>query len=52
MNPDKRTAYFVARALIALLFLVAGLRKLFGFAGTVAYFAQLSLTFPEIATCF
>jgi len=50
MNQDNRTPLVVARALIALLFLVAGLRKLLGFAGTVAYFAHLGLPMPEVAT--
>jgi putative oxidoreductase len=50
MNQTSRLPYVAARASIALLFLVAGLRKALGFAGTVAYFAHLGLPMPELAT--
>jgi putative oxidoreductase len=38
-----------ARVLMALLFLVAGLRKLMGFSATALYFAKLGLPVPEVA---
>lgn len=44
MNP----ALLVARALIALLFLVAGVRKLMYYSGTLGYFAQLGIPVPEL----
>lgn len=38
----------VARLLIALLFLVAGLRKLLAYGATTAYFSALGLPFPGL----
>jgi putative oxidoreductase len=40
----------LGRILIALLFLVAGIRKALAFAGTAGYFAKLGLPAPEIMT--
>ena len=37
----------VARILIGLLFLVAGVRKIMGWTGTIAYFSKLGLPMPE-----
>lgn len=39
----------IARSLIALLFVVAGVQKLMGFAGTVGYFGSLGIPMPTIA---
>src|SRR2546425_10201251 len=36
------------RILIGLIFLVAGVRKVMGFAGTIAYFAKLGFPAPEV----
>lgn len=41
---------FVSRALIALLFVVAGIQKLMGFDGVVAYIGSLGVPLPMIAT--
>ena len=39
----------IARSLVALLFVVAGVQKLMGFAGTVGYFGSLGIPMPTIA---
>jgi putative oxidoreductase len=39
-----------ARALMALIFIIAGVRKLLAFAGTADYFSHLGLPLPELAT--
>ena len=44
---DQGLAY-VARGLIALLFLIAGVRKLLAFGMTVGYFAKLGIPMPEV----
>lgn len=44
MNP----ALLVARILMALLFLVAGVRKLMYYSGTLGYFSQLGIPMPEL----
>lgn len=38
------------RLLMSAIFLVAGIRKVLGFAGTVAYFAKLGFPAPEAVT--
>jgi len=40
---------FASRALIALLFVVAGVQKLMGFEGTVSYIGSLGVPFPMLA---
>src|SRR2546428_14182227 len=52
-NVSATTSYnpilpLVGRILIGLIFLVAGVRKLMGFAGTVAYLAKLGFPAPEV----
>ena len=49
MNPAAQSqALLVARILLAVIFLVAGLRKLMAIAGTAGYFAKLGLPMPEV----
>jgi putative oxidoreductase len=38
----------IGRILMATIFLVAGIRKVLGFAGTVAYFTKLGFPAPEV----
>jgi putative oxidoreductase len=38
----------VGRTLLALIFLVAGIRKLMALAGTVGYFTKLGMPMPEV----
>jgi putative oxidoreductase len=40
--------YTTGRALMALLFLVAGIRKAMAYAGTVSFFTTLGLPMPEV----
>src|SRR3989449_11664761 len=52
-NVSATTSYnpilpLVGRILIGLIFLVAGVRKVMGFAGTSAYFAKLGFPAPEV----
>src|SRR2546428_13880070 len=52
-NVSATTSYnpilpLVGRTLIGLIFLVAGVRKVMGFAGTIAYFAKLGFPAPEV----
>ena len=47
MNSDDRGLAIFARVLIALLFLVAGVRKLLAYGMTVGYFAKLGIPMPE-----
>src|SRR5206468_10982682 len=52
-NVSATTTYnpiipLVGRILIGLIFLVAGVRKVMGFAGTVAYLAKLGFPAPEV----
>lgn len=48
MTQNDRGLAYVARGLIALLFLIAGLRKLLAFGMTVGYFAKLGIPMPEV----
>lgn len=41
-------AQLIARVLIALIFFVAGVRKLLTFTATAAYFSKLGLPAPEV----
>lgn len=43
-------ALLVLRLTLAALFLIAGVRKLMGFAGTAGYFGSLGLPMPEVTT--
>src|SRR3989442_5243652 len=52
-NVSTTTSYnpilpLVGRILVGLIFLVAGVRKVMGFAGTVAYLAKLGFPAPEV----
>jgi putative oxidoreductase len=49
MNPAifDRYAAPLGRSLVAALFIISGLRKLLGFAGTVAYFGRAGLPVPD-----
>ena len=47
MTQEDRGLAFVGRALMALLFVVSGVRKVLGFAGTVGYFSKLGIPLPE-----
>jgi len=47
MTNDKGLV-LTARALMALIFLIAGTRKLLAFAATAGYFAKLGLPAPEV----
>src|SRR3979490_433140 len=52
-NVSATTTYnpilpLVGRILIGLIFLVAGVRKVMGFAGTVAYLTKLGFPAPEV----
>src|SRR5712691_1285794 len=52
-NVSATTTYnpiipLAGRILIGLIFLVAGVRKVMGFAGTVAYLAKLGFPAPEV----
>ena len=48
MTPNDRGPATIARGLIALLFLVAGVRKVLAFAMTVGYFGKLGIPLPEV----
>ena len=48
MTSRLHPALMAARVLIALLFLVAGMRKLMYYAATLGYFAQLGIPAPEV----
>lgn len=50
MNPSSNSLYRISRILIAIIFLVAGTRKLLAFAGTAAYFGKLGLPAAEVVT--
>ncbi len=45
---NNRNVYVLAKALIGLIFLVAGIRKIMYFAATAGYFAKLGMPMPEI----
>jgi putative oxidoreductase len=54
-NVSATTTYnpivpLVGRMLIGLIFLVAGVRKVVGFAGAAAYFTKLGFPAPEVVT--
>ena len=48
MNNAQSQMLLVGRILLALVFLVAGIRKLMAVAGTVGYFTKLGMPMPEI----
>lgn len=48
MNPQLNALYVVARVLVAQIFVIAGVRKLFGYAGTIGYFKALGVPMPEV----
>jgi putative oxidoreductase len=48
MNDVNRLTVACARTLMALLFLIAGVRKLLDWGGTMAYFAKLGVPLPEL----
>ena len=48
MNNVQSQMLLVGRILLALVFLVAGIRKLMAVAGTVAYFTKLGMPMPEV----
>ena len=48
MTPPHPSAYAAARALMAVIFLVAGIRKLLGYAGTLGYFGALGIPLPDL----
>ena len=50
MTRNDRTLATIGRGLLALIFLVAGVRKLLAFAMTVGYFGQLGIPLPELVT--
>ena len=45
---SNRVLYILARFYMALIFIVAGVRKVMAFDGTVKYFAGIGLPMPEI----
>lgn len=47
---DPKQLYLPARALVALLFFVAGIRKALAFSATAAYFERLGFPASEIVT--
>lgn len=49
MTEKPQGALCVARILMALVFLVAGTRKLLAWSATVAYFDKLGIPLPEVA---
>lgn len=48
MMIDNRSLALTARILMAVIFVVAGIRKLLAFGATTAYFAKLGLPMPEV----
>jgi len=48
MTTPHNAVYAVARALMAAIFLVAGVRKLMGYAGTLGYFGALGIPLPDV----
>ena len=48
MTSNDRGLAFAGRGLLALIFLVAGLRKLLAFGMTVGYFGKLGIPMPEV----
>ncbi|MDW3683705.1 DoxX family protein [Cupriavidus sp. CV2] len=49
MKTTNTAVIRAARALIAVLFLIAGIRKLLAWNATTAYFSALGIPFPELA---
>jgi putative oxidoreductase len=45
---SNRLLYMLARLCMAVIFIVAGVRKLMGYEGTVKYFSSIGLPMPEI----
>ena len=45
---SNRILYMLARFCMALIFIVAGVRKVMGYEGTVKYFGGIGLPMPEI----
>src|SRR3954467_14974207 len=45
---QNRTLYMLARLCVAALFIIAGVRKVMAYAGTVKYFGGIGLPMPEI----
>ena len=45
---QSRQVLAIARILVAVLFIVAGARKLLTYAGTLAYFTKLGIPAPEL----
>lgn len=48
MTNESRRWEFVARALMAAIFLVAGCRKILGYAGTLGYFGSFGIPLPDL----
>ncbi len=48
MTDQNRTVMFIARLMMALIFLVAGVRKLLAWGATAGYFAKLGIPMPEV----
>ena len=48
MNRNDRGLALMGRSLIALIFLIAGVRKALAFAMTVGYFGKLGIPMPEL----
>ena len=48
MTDQNRTAMFIARFMMALIFLVAGVRKLMAWGATAGYFGKLGIPMPEL----
>lgn len=49
MQQPTQPALVVSRSLMAILFLVAGVRKLLAYGGTLGYLTQLGVPLPEVA---
>ena len=49
MTTQNRNIFCAARVLMALIFLVAGIRKLLAWGATAGYFNKLGIPLPEIA---
>jgi putative oxidoreductase len=50
VNDLSKSLYAAARVLMAVIFLVAGLRKALYFAATAGYFGSLGIPLPEVVT--
>lgn len=48
MENTNRGWSILARSLMALIFLIAGVRKLMAYGGTLGYFASLGIPLPEV----